>query len=136
MLDKIEILYLWDSIALLLDALNYGTKSQVSKSAIEDTIACAETLNSRLPEEEYEMKTGFTCLLLASNTLEELSEGTVSRDIQESLWELLRNIQLSLATKFYTSFADNDIDDIIKNPQYKIVMENIVKDYMLGDYRL
>lgn len=134
MLGKIELLYYWDSVMLILESLNYGSKMQITKESAEEALACADILLEDLPEEEYEIKTGFSCAVLAGEAVCELPNGIINREVQEKIHECLRNIQKSLASVFYNRYADKDIDDILKNKKHTQVMECMIKDHILGGF--
>ncbi|MBR1442225.1 MAG: hypothetical protein IJ583_01680 [Firmicutes bacterium] len=134
MLSEIELLYYWDSVMLILESLNYGSKMQVTKESVEEALSCADILLEDLPKDEYEIKTGFSCAMLAGEAISELPGGIINREIQEKIHECLRNIQKSLASAFYNRYADKDIDVILKNKKHTQVMEYMIKDHILGGF--
>ena len=131
MLNEIELLYYWDSIMLILESLNYGSKIQAEKKSVEEAFACTDILFEDLPEDEYEIKTGFSCMLLAFDAVSELPQGVINREIQEKIYDCLRNIQKSVESVFYKRYADESIDEILKLPKHRQVMERMIKDFML-----
>lgn len=83
LLNETELLYYWDSVMLILESLNYGSKIQAAKKSVEEAFACTDILFEDLPEDEYEIKTGFSCILLAFDAVSELPQGVINREIQE-----------------------------------------------------
>lgn len=135
MLSVINLLYNWDSIYMILESLNYGSKVQSTKVSIKEALSCANILDKEIPEDDYELKISFSRLLLANNAVNEFPDGIISREVQENVWESLRNIQKVLAKDFYIRNYEKDISELLNKPVYKNVIELMVKDYILGNYK-
>lgn len=128
-------MYFWDSIRLILKTVNYDSKVLTTKSDLQELISSMQVLSENLNEDEYELKLGFSQILLAADAIEELPEGVVSRGIQENTCSLLRNVQRTLASLLYNRHLNADVDNVLKNAQQKFVLEKMVEDYLLGNYR-